>query len=156
MVRSKLTARARTGGPPIIYRVSIVLPPTRAEKLWKDFKQYRWNKTNGVEENLTKILKIWWKLKKEEGELKPLEAVEKVLKIIPVELKLRANKIYNNINDHTLEGGGAFDFCEFMYRLMHEWSELVYGEVVDSSSSESDEFSSSEIEESEDEEGSSI
>ncbi|KAH6775807.1 hypothetical protein C2S52_013368 [Perilla frutescens var. hirtella] len=100
---------------------------TREERLWLDFKEYKWAESIGVERNLLRMLRIWEELKKEGGAWRSLEAGHKVVHSLPNLLKEKGINFFKDHLDYTTEIREIFHIEKFIGELLTYWEGLVNG-----------------------------
>ncbi|KAH6773776.1 hypothetical protein C2S51_012180 [Perilla frutescens var. frutescens] len=100
---------------------------TREERLWLDFKEYKWAKSIGVERNLLRMLRIWEELRKEGGAWRSLEAGHKVVHLLPNLLKEYGRNFFKDHLDYTPRIGEICHMEKFMDELLSYWEGLVNG-----------------------------
>ncbi|KAH6779839.1 hypothetical protein C2S52_011076 [Perilla frutescens var. hirtella] len=100
---------------------------TQEERLWLDFKEYKWAESIGVERNLLRMLRIWEELREEDGSWRSLEVGHKVVHSLPNLLKEDGKNFLKDHMDYTPGIGEICQFEKFIGEFLTYWEGLVNG-----------------------------
>ncbi|KAH6788127.1 hypothetical protein C2S52_007679 [Perilla frutescens var. hirtella] len=94
--------------------------------LWNKCMQIKWNYEFGVEEYLLKLRERWEVIKKEGGQYGHVKAAEKIISIVPAQIKNWVELVLKELVKYVSEEDDLFD--AFISDTLGIWRDLVYGE----------------------------